>query len=257
MLEVSRRYTSKGLSSRRSNTRVYYMNNGRRDVRVCKAAFLRTHAVTNGRLSRALKVYADNSGSPHPDQRGRHTPVNKTTDDDIAFVKDHIQSFPKYRSHYSRANNPIRQYLHPDLSITKMYLLYKDVCSTQGKSQVSEGIYRKVFNEQFNLSFGRYYMHAYLLAVMRFAPTLSYPSHASPTLSSLISFTLSLSRSFFFLLSLSSISHSSAPLLTHLISLSSSLTLLANLPHHLSFLSSHVSPSPSHVYTFSLKQPEI
>ena len=131
------------------------MNNGRRDVRVCKTAFLRTHAVTNGRLSHALKAYADNSGSPHSDERGRHTPVNKITDNDIGFVKDHIQqSFPKYRSHYSRATNPIRQYLHPDQSITKMYLLYKDVCSTQGKSQVSEGIYRKVFNEQFNLSFG-------------------------------------------------------------------------------------------------------
>lgn len=111
------------------------MNNGRRDVRVCKTAFLRTHAVTNGRLSHVLKAYADNSGSPHSDLRGRHTPVNKTTDD-VAFVKDHIQSFPKYRSHYSRATNPIRQYLHPDLSITKMYLLYKDVCSTQGKSRV-------------------------------------------------------------------------------------------------------------------------
>lgn len=66
-LWVCKGYTSKGLSSRHSNTRVYYMNNGRRDVRVCKTAFLSTHAVTNGRLSRALKAYADNSGSPHSD----------------------------------------------------------------------------------------------------------------------------------------------------------------------------------------------
>ena len=42
-----------------------------------------------------------------------------------------------------------------------MYLLYKDVCSTKEKSPVSKGMYRKVFNEHFNLSFGRYY--AYLL----------------------------------------------------------------------------------------------
>ena len=177
--------------------------------------------------------------------------MNKTTDD-VAFVKDHIQSFPKYRSHYSRATNPIRQYLHPDLSITKMYLLYKDVCSTQGKSQVSEGIYRKVFNEQFNLSFGRYY---YLLAVMR-SFTLSATHLMLPLLSPLTDLSLSLSRalSFFFCLSLPSLT-----LLIHLISFSSSLTFLANIPHHLSFfLSSHVvSPSPSHVYTFSLKQPEI
>ena len=138
------------------------MNNGRRDVRVYKTAFLRTHAVSSGRISHALKAYADNSGSPHADQRGRHTPANKTSDaDHIVFIKEHIQSFPKYQSHYSRADNPAREYLNPDLSIAKMYVLYKDVCSTQEKSPASEGMYRKVFNEHFNLSFGRYY--AYLL----------------------------------------------------------------------------------------------
>ena len=192
-----------------------HMNNVRRDVHVCKTAY----AVTNGRLSRALKAYADNSGSPHSDQRGRHTPVNNTTDDDTAFVKDHIQSFPKYRSHYSRANNTIRQYLPPDLSITKMYLLYKDVCSNQGNSQVSKGIYRKVFNE---LSFGRYYMHAYLLAVMRscthsFLP-ISYFTYSLLThLFHSISFTPSLSL--FLSSSPSSIPHSPARLLTHLVPL--------------------------------------
>ena len=181
---------------------------------MCKTAFLRTHAVTNGRLSRVLKAYADNSGSPHSDLRGRHTPVNKTTtDDDVAFVKDHIQSFPKYRSHYSRATNPIRQYLHPDLSITKMYLLYKDVCSTQGKSQVSEGIYRKVFNEQFNLSFGRYY---YLLAVMR-SFTLSATQLMLPLLSPLTDLSLSFSRSLFSSVSLFHLSLSrSSPHPSHL-----------------------------------------
>ena len=135
------------------------MNNGRQDVRVCKTAFLRTHAVSNGRLTRALKASADNYGSPQGDRRGRHTPANKTSDADIAFIKEHIQSFPKYQSHYSRADNPVRQYLNPDLSITKMYMLYKDVCSTEEKSPVSEGMYRKVFNEHFNLSFGRYYTY--------------------------------------------------------------------------------------------------
>lgn len=138
--------------------------------------------------------------------------MNKTTDD-VAFVKDHIQSFPKYRSHYSRATNPIRQYLHPDLSITKMYLLYKDVCSTQGKSQVSEGIYRKVFNEQFNLSFGRYY---YLLAVMRSFTLSLLPISCFPySLLSLIFHSLFLTLSFFFCLSLPSLT---LPLLSSSIS---------------------------------------
>ena len=89
VLEVFRRYTSKRSLSRHSNTRIilYYMNNGRWDVRVCNTAFLRTHTVSSGCLSRALKAYADISGSPHADQRGRHTPANKTSDADIVFIK--------------------------------------------------------------------------------------------------------------------------------------------------------------------------
>ena len=103
-----------------------------------------------------LKPKNSMGGSPHVDQRGRHAPANKTSDVDTDFVKEHIRSFPKYKSHYSRASNPHRQYLSPDLSITKMHVLYVDVCSTQGKHAVSEWVYRKIFNETFNLSFGRY-----------------------------------------------------------------------------------------------------
>ena len=120
VLEAKRRYTSQGSASRRSNTRLYYVSNGRVSVRVCKVAFLRIHAISNGRLDRALKRQADSGGSPHGDERGRHAPANKTCDADISFVKEHIQSFPKYRSHYSRSDNPNKHYLNPDLTITKM-----------------------------------------------------------------------------------------------------------------------------------------
>ena len=40
------------------------------------------------------------SGSPE-DQRGRHTPHNKTTDDRTNFVKQDIESFSKMKSHYT------------------------------------------------------------------------------------------------------------------------------------------------------------
>ena len=80
--------------------------------------------MSNGRLGRALKAQADNGG--------QRPPANKTTDADLEDVKKHILSFPKYQSHYSRSDNPHRHYLSPDLCITKMYLLYKDECSTPG-----------------------------------------------------------------------------------------------------------------------------
>ena len=83
---------------------LYYIKNGEISTRVCKTAFLRIHVVSNGRVDRALKAQASRGGCLHTDQRGRHTPGNKT-DAVIATVKAHVQSFPHYQSHYSRKDN--------------------------------------------------------------------------------------------------------------------------------------------------------
>ena len=126
VVEIKRRYTTRGSGCRRSNSRVYYVTSGSGvSVRVCKTAFLRIHDLSAGRVDRALKAFSEAGGSPHMDKRGRHTPGNKTPEDDLHFVKEHIRSFPQYQSHYSRADNPHRQYLSPELTITKMYRLYR------------------------------------------------------------------------------------------------------------------------------------
>lgn len=155
VVHVTRRYTTSGNSSRRSKSRLYFVNNGSVSVKVCKTAFLRIHAISNGRLDRALKASAVLGGSPHSDQRGRHEPGNKTSENKRDLVKRHIESVPKYQSHYSRSANPHRQYLSPSLSLAKMYLLYKEKCAEDGEEPVSDWVYRKVFNEEYNLSFGR------------------------------------------------------------------------------------------------------
>ena len=153
VLSVKRRYTDSPADSHRNYSRVFYVQNGPVPVKVCKQAFLKIHAITNGRLNRALKAVEKNGGSPHQDQRGRHEPVNKTPTDKIEL---HIESFPATSSHYSRAENPNRKYLSSQLSLSKMYLLYKEMCSSKSQEPVTEWVYRKVFNEEFNLSFGRY-----------------------------------------------------------------------------------------------------
>ena len=156
VVEIKRRYTAKGTGSRRSNSRVYYVNNGSGiSVRVCRKAFLRMHDLSARRVNRALKAHCVARGSPHMDSRGRHEPANKTCEDDISFVKEHISSFPQYQSHYSRSDNPHRAYLSPELTIVKMYSLYKEKCEEEGKEAVSEWVYRKTFNTCFNLTFGR------------------------------------------------------------------------------------------------------
>ena len=151
-MEVKRRYTDKGPGSRRSNSRVYYVHNGAGiSARVCRKTFLRIHGVSAGRVDRALKVQCKSGGVPHMDQRGKHVLANKTSEEDIRQVKEHISSFPQYQSHYNRSQSPHRMYLSPELTIAKMYSLYKEA---RGGNCVSEWVYRKILNESFNLSFG-------------------------------------------------------------------------------------------------------
>ena len=130
------------------------MQNDGESVQVCKEAFKSIFSVSDGRISRALKAQAL-LGYPHTDQRGRHEPANKTTHDRKEYVREHIKSFPIYRSHYSRSDNPNRHYLSPTLSLSMMFQLYKEKCTEDGRQPVSEWIYRNIFNQEYNLSFGR------------------------------------------------------------------------------------------------------
>ena len=134
---------------------VYYLNKGAVSVRVCKKVSLKIHDVSNGRLDRALRAHQNAGGSPHCDQRGRHEPGNKTKKETVDMIKAHINSFPQYKSHYSRNNNPNREFLTPFLTIHMMYGLYKEKCEQDNTRPASEWIYHIVSNEHFNLSFGR------------------------------------------------------------------------------------------------------
>ena len=113
-------------------------------------------------LDRALKAVEKHDGSPPQDQRGRHEPKNKTAEEQVEYVKKHISSFPTYSSHYSRADNPNpnRKYLSAQLSLSEMYALYKDECVVAAAEDPIEPVSEwKVFNEEFNLSSGRYIVY--------------------------------------------------------------------------------------------------
>lgn len=150
---MHRRYTQSA-SSRRNYSRRYFVSNGSVSIQICKIAILRIHAVSNGRLSHTLQAMPK-GGTPHSDQRGRYEPSNKTSEACIRVAKEHIEMFPRYRSHYSRNANPHREYLLPDLSPTKLYSLYQNLCKENNHAAVSEWAYHKVFTDQYNLFFGK------------------------------------------------------------------------------------------------------
>ena len=149
--EVYRRYGKGSPSkSRRQNTRYYYLDNtDGRPRRVCKTMFLKTLSIDSARVHRALlKAESGNL----IDQRGRHTAWNKREESDTEYVKEHITSFPTYKSHYSRKDTE-KDYLSPDLNLSLMYRLYKTKCEEEERNPVSQSSYNDIFYKNYNYSF--------------------------------------------------------------------------------------------------------
>ena len=149
--EPKRRYTTKGKDSKRKKTYFYYVRIGGDLKRVCLTAFCSVHGISVKRV-RNIRV---KDCSPPIDQRGKHdNRPNKISSDSVTCVKTHILSFPRQTSHYSRASNPNKRYLSPELNIKKMHSLYLQKCDEVGWPTVTEPAYRKIFCEQFNFGFG-------------------------------------------------------------------------------------------------------
>lgn len=117
-------------------------------IRVCKSFFKHVLKVSDGRLTRVLKNKSVGD-TPPIDRRGKHNPKNKTPEPKVNKIKDFINTFPKYDSHYTRHKSETRQYLSPDLNLTLIYSEYKKKI----EEPVSKYIFEKIFNESFNLSF--------------------------------------------------------------------------------------------------------
>lgn len=131
----------------RSHSFQFFLRVKNDDVQVCKKYFRETFQVSDGRLH-SCSIKSDVSCIV--DGRGKSTPANKI---DISDVINHIKSFPAYFSHYTRAHNPNRKYLNPDLTIKKMYDLYVLWCTENQKIPVKEKMYYHVFSSNFNLHF--------------------------------------------------------------------------------------------------------
>ena len=138
-------------SSKRKSTFSYFVRLHGKEVKVCLKAFCGIHGISVKRV-RNVRV---KDCTPPLDQRGRHNQrPNRIPEVTINFVKNHVLSFPRQTSHYSRNANPNKRYLSPDLNISKMHKLYLQKCDELAWPSVTESTYQKVFCENFNFSFG-------------------------------------------------------------------------------------------------------
>lgn len=93
-----------------------------------------------------------NSGQARPETRGgtRQTEEeHKTVESIVEFVK----RFPVRESHYSR-NRTERQYLGPDLSIAKIFALWRSQRQERGERTFTYASFHRIVNTHFKLGFG-------------------------------------------------------------------------------------------------------
>jgi hypothetical protein len=143
---------SEDRNSAKAMSVAYYLEKDGHRIRVCKIFFLKTLSISNRAVLIAISGKTDTGVFGGVDNRGRQAPKNKSSDETMKYVKDHIESFPRTESHYCRKDTS-RQYLDSKLNITKMYNLYVEKCLNDNHKPVLHNLYRQIFTEQYNLGF--------------------------------------------------------------------------------------------------------
>lgn len=143
--------------SRREHSVAYCVKLNGENIKVCKKEFLAIHGLQRSKCRVELLVKQVISGLSiaKADKRGKHSNrPNKYSEESIRSVKDHIDSIPKYTSHYSRTCNPGRIYLNSDLSVQTLYTdLYRPWCEEKQIVPVSADKYRRIFGTSYNIGF--------------------------------------------------------------------------------------------------------
>jgi len=120
-------------------------------VRVCAAAFRSVTCTSRFRLNRLIRQSKLKGGIPKENRGGARIHAN---DQEVTeSIKNHITSFKCRQSHYGR-NKSTRSYLPPNLSISKMFSMWKAARRQMKKKVCSYQKYRQVFCHNFNLGFG-------------------------------------------------------------------------------------------------------
>ncbi|CAG9839576.1 unnamed protein product [Diabrotica balteata] len=140
--------------SRRKFTRNYFLTTDEnQSIEICQAMYLQTFDLTLKKVRIIVeKKRASQSNICPMDGRGKHFKHSKIQTDRKDVIRKHINSFPAYNSHYSRERTS-KKYLSPDLSVAEIYRLYCKYCRNNNINHEKESMYRKIFNEDFNLSF--------------------------------------------------------------------------------------------------------
>lgn len=144
------------LKNKNFSNKYYLYDSLGNQQQVCQSFLLLCLQINKHTIFSAVNTVLTNEVAK--DSRGKSS-GRKTKESDVSFVKEFIDKFPRYESHYKVARSNIK-YLSPFWNIRR---LYREYCikfnfkyqNKRDKKPVSEWVFRNIFNTQFNLSFTR------------------------------------------------------------------------------------------------------
>lgn len=149
---VSRRRPKTGARSGKGFNVVYYARRRNNIVPICRKTFLHILGLKKGRVNGVISRNFMSMGASAQENRGGDRKKVKFSAQRRS-VKDFIKKFKPLEIHYCRGSIKCRQYLSSDLSIAKMYRLYKDQAAPESMN-VKASYFRRIFNTHFNIGFG-------------------------------------------------------------------------------------------------------
>lgn len=136
--------------------------------KVCKKGFCAIHGISTKRVERlSSNIRVNNATTAPRDLRGKHNNrPNSIASEITEQIDNHIKSFPRRTSHYSRHRNLKKYYLSPELNVKRMHELYLELYEPdvykywyteerkKHKPKVTYDFYYRYFKANFNISFG-------------------------------------------------------------------------------------------------------
>jgi len=133
------------------NTIKYCIPTKEGKIPVCAAVFSSITSISRKRLNIIANNFQLDLCSPKEKRGSKHeNPIDQQVTESII---EHITLFKANKSHYSRADTG-RSYLPPRLSVSKMFLLWKNKMITNNAPVSSFSKFYSIFTNNFNLGFG-------------------------------------------------------------------------------------------------------
>lgn len=138
-------------ASRKKNKISYSLPIDSTNIRVCKVFYLTTLDINHKRVQRFHENKQNICGTPTNLQWGQS--ANNTVSEEILEgIRAHINSLPRVKSHYNRANTK-KEYLPEGLNLFILYEEYVKKCTSNCVKPAKIHLYRQIFNNEFNIAF--------------------------------------------------------------------------------------------------------